>query len=1198
VISAHVTIEGDLFSELALQAILDGSPDYPGINSEAYQIPKGERLSNHVTGVMQYLRNRLSAHRAASRPSHDFTWTCLEQLQHTNAHPFRLHGGERAKTADGYIYTWAGQDEDAFFAIAQRDLNRHGDVWGLVTLGERVRLIRTNKSLTKQAYVEFSLHSMLDEKDYSAFMLFFLLAHRTRFNRPSPLEGWRAQAYAAGERALTQIKKSVEQAIERLGTGFLHAGNLELNQRLAKGELSVEAFHRQVIRIAYRLIFLFVTEDRNLLLHDRSTPEARDAYTRYYSTARLRQLAEEIPGTHHTDLWAGLQVVFNGLKRRDGHPEIALPPLNGEMWREDFIQDLKGAKIRNKDLLHAVRALLKWDTEDGKRQHRINWRSFYAEELGGIYEGLLEDRPSIHGSTFELNPGGRERHSTSAHYTPPELIEKVLAGTVDLAIQDRLKQHAKAEDQVRALLSLKILDPACGSGHFLVAAARRIAERIAILRTAMEDPPADAVRRAKREVIRNCVYGVDVNPMSVELCKVGLWLEAMEPGKPLGYLEHKIRTGDSIFGCTERQLWAGIPSAAYREKQGIDDRDAALAAEKRNANYGASLLAQKIDSTHNYTELRAIVQSQLERINDLPEDTTDDIDYKDAIYRQLTKNTMESRDGEAWLKAGDSLPQEYYQLKAAMNLWCAAWTQVREPGSRPNDWILTEDLEHVLQDASEVTATVEEASRNLVARGSAIPLGRRVDPFHWDLEFPQVLANGGFDCVLGNPPYMGGSKVGRNIGEHLLAFFQFVAPGYDNRGDFAAQFFLKGAQVMSQSGYMGMVTTKTFNDGETRENGPVRLTSAGLRIHFAWPNAPWPGKAGVHYTICGFTRQPGPYFLSGHVVETITPSLTTADAPDPQPLAENEGLAGEGHKPSGEFFVVPKAKALQWIAQDPKNKKVLFPFFTGSDFTSNLDPPDDRWCIFMGRMEEAEARTFAEPFEWLEKHMKPFRQRHKRDRVRDRWWQFEEVRGYYLNWVKVGTPILVRPKVSETHYWYRVPGDSVVNDKGDVACQRHESDRAVLSSLTMNCWVQRYTTRMKSDVSYNIGRCHDTFPRPPPSAELASAARDWEVAFDRALKQLSLPPTKFFNYLNSPDAAAALAEYRASVEGVERAIFEAYGWSDLKPRFEFYKDEFNRTRWGLAVELRAEILKRLLALNLAIHERQPAARRLESFAHA
>lgn len=420
--------------------------------------------------------------------------------------------------------------------------------------------------------MEFDLATMMDGELYSDFRLLWLLCHQSRVESERPeqcwLEKWSQEAREQGARALEHLREGVEKAISALGSGFLaHPANTALHARLASGALEAQDYYRQLLRLVYRLILLFVAEDRDLLLAG-NDETARQRYRDHYSTARLRRLAHRLKGSRHEDLFEGLKVVMAILYEK-GCPQLALPAIGSFLWDPARLPDLATAKIRNRDLLEAVRALA--FVEQGRTLRPVDYRNLGPEELGSVYESLLELHPSLHreAAVFELKTaGGSERKTTGSYYTHEALIQESLNSGLD-PLLDRAASQANPE---QAILSLKVCDPAVGSGHFLVAAAHRIARRLAAARSGDEEPAPGEITLALRDVVSHCLYGVDINAMAVELCKVSLWMTAMAPGQPLSFLDHRVRCGNSLLGTTPALMAKGVPDEAFKPIEGDDKR--------------------------------------------------------------------------------------------------------------------------------------------------------------------------------------------------------------------------------------------------------------------------------------------------------------------------------------------------------------------------------------------------------------------------------------------------------------------------------------------------------------------------------------------------------------------------------------------------------------------------------------------------
>lgn len=618
-------------------------------------------------------------------------------------------------------------------SLVQELLSRSDEfLWGFVSNGLRLRLLRDNASFTRAAFVEFDLEAMMEGELYSDFFLLYLICHQSRVEVPEGktaehciLESWRNNSLQEGTRVLDSLRGGVEKAIEALGGGFLsHPANRALRERLRSGVLPTQDYYREVLRIVYRILFIFVAEDRDLLLLpsgcDPVLAEARDIYDRYYSTQRLRRLAERRRSARHGDLYVTLKLVFSLLE--SGCSELALPALGSYLFSPKATPDLNDASIANSDLLDAVRYLA--FTIEGNVRRTVDYRNLGPEELGSVYESLLEMSPEVNldAALFKLNVAtGSERKTTGSYYTHSNLVNCLL----DSALNPVLDRACGESEPEKALLGLKICDPACGSGHFLIAAAHRIGKRLATVRAGEEEPAPEAIQHAVRDTVGHCLYGVDINPMAAELCRVSLWLEALEPGKPLSFLDHHIRVGNSLLGATPQLIAAGLPDEAYEPIEG-DDKKACVVLKKLNRaeRYGMGpIFAQQDAETQNR------LQQSARALEELPDDNAEEISAKEQAFRH-----QEQAD-------------EYHNKKQLADAWCTAFIikkRFRELGRESSASGITNG--HLIDLASDRPLPADLAAE--VDRLSA-----QHQFFHWHLAFPDVFVRGGFDCVLGNPPW-------------------------------------------------------------------------------------------------------------------------------------------------------------------------------------------------------------------------------------------------------------------------------------------------------------------------------------------------------------------------------------------------------------------------------------------------------------
>ncbi|MFM9695505.1 Eco57I restriction-modification methylase domain-containing protein [Streptomyces europaeiscabiei] len=645
-------------------------------------------------------------------------------------------------------------------SMLQDCLNRtEAHLWAVLTNGRSLRLLRDSSSFATAAYVEFDLEAIFDGELFSEFVLLYCVLHASRFSVAEGaaasgcwLEKWRTVAIESGSRALDHFRDGVQAALTVLGTGFLsHPDNIKLRERL-----DVHTFQTALLRLVYRMIFLFVAEDRGALLDPAADEETRERYARYFSTARLRRHALRRLGTAHDDQYRALELLIEALGSEDGRPELGLKGLGGLFNDTPADEPLRGVRLANRHLFEAVKHLARMRDAGSARWRPVDYLRMGAEELGSVYEALLELVPkhSAADRTFELvDRIGNDRKKTGSYYTPSPLTETLLDSTLNPVIEDAVKrgeQRASTEGRVdladtivEELLSLTVCDPACGSGHFLVGAARRIAKRVAAVRERNPEPTEGAVRHALHEVVARCVYGVDLNPMAVELAKVSLWLEAMEPGRPLGFLDSHIKHGNGLIGATPAVMRDGIPDKAFKKTEG-DDEAWARSLLTRNAHerkgQGGLFEVETETKVANGSFARG-----LRRITAAPAGDLTDIRRKEAAYRD-------------WATSA-----EYLRALHLADAWCAAFVWVKREDSPP---AITHKVFRGFEDP-EGDAAPQSTHDEIVW------LRDQYAFFHWHLEFPEVFAvpedgdepadtdavdpatgwAGGFTCVVGNPPW-------------------------------------------------------------------------------------------------------------------------------------------------------------------------------------------------------------------------------------------------------------------------------------------------------------------------------------------------------------------------------------------------------------------------------------------------------------
>jgi hypothetical protein len=643
----------------------------------------------------------------------------------------------------------AGRPRLSPHALVQEYLNRTEHLWGIVANGYQLRLLRNSALMTRPSYVEFDLQQMLAGEHFADFTVFYRLVHRSRLPVAVEdaadcwLEGYFQQALEQGGRVRDRLRDGVEEALQLFGSGFLrHPASGPLRHKVHTGNLSATAYYRQLLRLVYRLLFLMVSEERHLVGPD--DPAQAGIYCRYYSLSRLRDLAEEylVSDERHGDLWQGLCQTFRLYEDEDIARRLGMHALDADLFGPHAIPDLESAQLYNVDLLRALRHLSLYRERHVIR--RVNYAALDVEELGSVYESLLEYHPVVEerdGRPIFAFVLGSERKTTGSYYTRPELVQELIKSALEPVIEERLKTvqleegktktpGGKANDHVSrftdyesALLSIKVCDPAAGSGHFLLAAARRLGRELARVRSGEEHPTPGAFRQAVRDVIQHCIYGVDKNPLAVDLCKVALWLEGHNQGMPLTFLDHRIKCGDSLVGVLDLDvLTEGIPDDAFKPVSG-DDKKLASDLRKRNKQEREGQLELFAPPARPDT---ASLADLWRRLGETPDDAVEAVRRKQQTYEGVRAQ------GTNW-----------WTLWTACNLWTAAFFVPVEKGAG---------------DRVPTSAAVRRYLSNPGAGygpmvGAANALAVEHPFFHWPLEFPDVFAEGGFGVVLSNPPW-------------------------------------------------------------------------------------------------------------------------------------------------------------------------------------------------------------------------------------------------------------------------------------------------------------------------------------------------------------------------------------------------------------------------------------------------------------
>jgi hypothetical protein len=647
--------------------------------------------------------------------------------------PIALAGSQGLDKAETVATVGGNSIRRSATTVVQGELNGSAAaLWGIAFDGTRLRVLRDNASLTRPALIEFDLDRIFRTDLYADFTLLWHLVHESRFGdgeAPSSecaLETWRHQGREQGVAARGRLRDGVEMALYEFGSGFLeHPDNRVLRLRLTDGNgsaLAKEDYFRQLLRLVYRLIFVMTVEDREILFAPDATDEGRSIYLDGYALARLRERSRlKSAWDRHHDAYEGIKASFRALSI--GEPRLGLPALGG-LFDADQIADLVTAKITNKRFLTGLFHLAWLRNDTGLV--RINWRDMETEEFGSVYESLLELTPAIvdgaSGFYFVNGVGdeksaetnsvsGNQRKTTSSYYTKDSLVDFLLRSALDPIIDRVIAENPGNPD---ALLRLSVVDPACGSGHFMLGAARRIARRLADLR----NPGAASItdfRHALREVVSHCIYGVDQNELAVELCRVALWIEAVEPGKPLSFLDAKIRHGNSLIGVADLGMLAkGIPDAAYAV-MAEDDKAVASYYRAVNRSQRDGKSKDQGQSTFEFAGAPKEIADAARALDEMPENSVGDVRAKEVAFKAL------------------HLTEGWVHLKTACDLFVAAFFMNKVggvPRTPADEFIPTTD---------HVWLSLRGGGVRDIVVSNAVNVSTQANAFHWPLMFPEVF---------------------------------------------------------------------------------------------------------------------------------------------------------------------------------------------------------------------------------------------------------------------------------------------------------------------------------------------------------------------------------------------------------------------------------------------------------------------------
>ena len=871
-----------------------------------------------------------------------------------------------------------------------------------------------------------------------------------------------------------------------------------------------------------------------------------------------------------------------GLKgNKDKEPEIALSKLEELHSRSlddltEFLNEETGKSVS------AIKRALSEEAEldDSKLMIACGNDKSLAERIKVFSNLLREDTlgvPAVirNGSVYVT--AGTERRSTGTHYTPRTLTEPIVQHTLEpLVYVGPAEGKPKEEWKLRSakeLLELKVCDMAMGSGAFLVQVIRYLSERfveaweeakqktstashffidkdgaIVTEETGVSLPQDDEEKLflARRLVADRCIYGVDINPMAVEMAKLSLWLITLQKNRPFNFLDHALKCGDSLLGVSSieqiesfslRQGPKQITFAMMNIKQVVEE-----ASKKR-------ILLEQMPS-HDSVQI-----GEKKRIYFEAETATAKVK---AVADCLIAFELRGFDGKAY---EDQRAEEAEKVQLLMK-----------------------------RDADASLSSQPPTSSQLSAHAHKQLSGHR--PFHWAAEFPEVFARGGFDAFVGNPPFMGGHKINAALGSAYRDFIvQNLGQRAKGKADLAAFFFLRLSQILNSTGYFGLVVTKTITQGATREVGLDQMIASGTTFYRSTTQFKWPGTASLEVIrVYGTTSSwLGECFYDALSVAALSSSLTPQQMLTGAPfsLASNDGLSFTGNKPYGDGFFLQNEEALRILKINPTCSEVLFPYLTGQDLNTQPDHKPTRHIINFGKRSLNEAKKYKECFEILESRAKPYRDSLSIVSLRDQWWLHQTTREKMYQTISMLKRVFLFAQTSKTKYPVAYTVGDVQFDQGVVVLAVDEWWWfAVLCSNLHYWWVLEHGSSLKSDAFYVPSLSFCTFPFPASGKRLAEIGEAYEKTRRQILCSRNQGLTQTYNrFHDRGEQLADIARLRALHVEMDQAVAAAYGWSDLDLGHGFHATKQGE-RYTLSEPARRTVLDRLLALNHQRHEEE------------
>jgi hypothetical protein len=881
----------------------------------------------------------------------------------------------------------------------------------------------------------------------------------------------------------------------------------------------------------------------------------------------------------HTVLRAPAECPVLGLAGRKGcEPEITLDELDriaGE-WRPASDDAMP-------------KPFLEWITEQtGKSEGAL--RKLCGEPVGERRESLLHTlcgddegilgrvrawapllRDDSFGRPLLVPPGGAyvtqgsDRRETGTHYTPRALTEEVVRYTLEPLVYEGPADGAPRDKwklrPARDILALRICDTAVGSAAFLVQACRYLAECLteAWMRNAEDQPegyPSDEGDRlvmAERMIAERCLYGVDRNPLAVQMSRLSLWLVTLSKDKPFTFLDHAIKCGDSLLGL------AGMRQVETLHLAPPDVQQTGMWEKRFHDALGTAM------------EKRLQIES---------------FSVAGIIDAERKRKLLAEADADM------AMPKKAADILISAAVRTADGNALKRNGApHRNVDTARERLLRILEDGSglELEALHTESLTALEQGNPDSRQPRR--PFHWPLEFPEIFNDGGFHAIVGNPPFLGGQRLtgpfGKGYRDYLV---DIIAQGRKGSADLCAYFYLRIGSLLRLGGHAGLLATNTIAQGDTREVGLDAMEKDGFAIYRAVKSRKWPGEAALEIAQVWMKKGVwnGECVLDAQSSPAISPYLNIPGRTHGKPkrLKENLGKSFQGSIVLGKGFILTPDEAQHLLDKDPRNKDVLFPYLNGEDLNTRPDQSPSRWVINFHDWPLERAREYEDCFRIVEEEVFPERNKLRfgnptaRDRA-NRWWQFARPTKKLYSVISEMESVLVVPLVSKYLIVAIRPATYVYSHAVGIIVDGSYQMMAIVQSSLHEYWARIRGSSLETRMRYTPTDCFETFPMPDRANSLETIGIIYNSHRIQIMTHNSIGLTTTYNRLHCPGEHDARIRHLRDLQAeMDCAVLSAYGWDDLNLSHNFHKTDLG-VRFTIGEAARREVLNRLMELNQA-----------------